>query len=219
MASTAGGIRLSIRQRHALQRLVHEGVGGGAGLRATTILLSSEGQGAALIARTLGVGVRTLYECRHRWRRDGLVGMEGRHAARPSSTGHCHLRPASGRRSPEGPARAGLRLHLVDGSSPRRAPAPADRRRPQPGLGGGVAAHAWLRMEKGQAHHSAPGQQEGAKSGPAGACVAWRKPPSSPTRTSSCGTGTAPASICCRWCATCGAAAGNDSCCPRPART
>ena len=81
MASTAGGIRLSMRQRHALQRLVHEGAGGGAGLRATIILLSSEGQGAALIARTLGVGVRTVYECRHRWRRDGLAGMKD--ATRP----------------------------------------------------------------------------------------------------------------------------------------
>ncbi|WP_420810043.1 helix-turn-helix domain-containing protein [Corallococcus macrosporus] len=44
-------------------------------LRATIVLWSAQGESARIIAQTLGVTPRTVYNCRRRWRLRGLKGL------------------------------------------------------------------------------------------------------------------------------------------------
>src|SRR5690349_6115713 len=75
MSLEQSSIRLTPRQRLVLQRAARQRGLGGAALRATVILLSARGQSAASIAATLGLTARTVYECRRRWRQQGLRGL------------------------------------------------------------------------------------------------------------------------------------------------
>ncbi len=76
MSLEQSSIRLTPRQRLVLQRATRQRGPGGVALRATVVLLSAQGQSAASIAATLGLTVRTVYECRRRWRQQGLRGLE-----------------------------------------------------------------------------------------------------------------------------------------------
>jgi transposase len=76
MSSEERSIRLTPQQRLALQKAARQRRKGGAALRATVVLLSEQGQSAASIARTLGLTPRTVHECRRRWRRGRLRGLE-----------------------------------------------------------------------------------------------------------------------------------------------
>jgi len=70
-------IRLSTRERRALQGIARSGESAGrSGVRATIVLMSAEGSSAKTIARVLGLGLRTVRRTRQRWRTDGLEGLD-----------------------------------------------------------------------------------------------------------------------------------------------
>lgn len=72
-------IRVTAAQRRRLQAIVQGSVDDArARLRATVILMSAEGSGGELIARTLGVTRRTVTNTRTRWREHGLAGLSDR---------------------------------------------------------------------------------------------------------------------------------------------
>ncbi len=86
-------IRLTPKQRQVLQRATRRRGPGGVALRATVVLLSAQGQSAASIAATLGLTARTVYECRRRWRQQGLRGLaDAPRAGRPSRVESTYLR-------------------------------------------------------------------------------------------------------------------------------
>ncbi|WP_052518893.1 helix-turn-helix domain-containing protein [Archangium violaceum] len=62
-------------------------------LRATVVLLSTQGQSAAIIAATLGLTARTVYECCRRWRQHGLLGLsDAPRSGRPRQVEATYLR-------------------------------------------------------------------------------------------------------------------------------
>ena len=76
MGKPNGAIRLSVQERSLLQRTARKGdQSARASVRSTVILMSAEGTGAKAIARTLGIGLRTVRLTRQRWRRDGHEGL------------------------------------------------------------------------------------------------------------------------------------------------
>ena len=71
-----GAIRLTVQERSLLQRTARSGnPSARASVRATVILMSAEGASARAIARTLGIGLRTVRLTRQRWRREGHEGL------------------------------------------------------------------------------------------------------------------------------------------------
>lgn len=72
-------VRVTASQRRRLQAIVQGATDSArARLRATVILMSVEGSGGELIARTLGVTGRTVSATRTRWRERGLAGLHDR---------------------------------------------------------------------------------------------------------------------------------------------
>jgi len=85
MGRVEESIRLTAHQRRGLQRVArsHEHPGRPS-VRATIVLMSAEGSSADVIARVLGVGLRTVRRARRRWRRDGLESLhDGWRPGRP----------------------------------------------------------------------------------------------------------------------------------------
>lgn len=76
MGKRDGAIRLTVQERSLLQRTARTGdQSARASVRATVILMSAEGTGAQAIARTLGIGLRTVRLTRRRWRLGGHEGL------------------------------------------------------------------------------------------------------------------------------------------------
>src|SRR5947207_1486249 len=78
-------IRPTLQERRELQRVARSGKQSGrASVRATVVLMSAEGSSARVIARVLGIALRTVRNTRRRWRREGLEGLhEGWRPGRP----------------------------------------------------------------------------------------------------------------------------------------
>jgi transposase len=92
MSPEQGSIRLTPKQRLALQRAARQRGEAGVALRATIILLSAQGQSAADIAQTLGLTARTVYEWRRRWRQHGVRGLaDSPRPGRPRQVGHTYV--------------------------------------------------------------------------------------------------------------------------------
>lgn len=93
MSPEQGSIRLTPKQRLVLQRAMRQRDPGGVALRASVVLLSAQGQSAASIAATLGLSARTVYECRRRWRQQGLRGLtDAPRSGRPRQVESTYLR-------------------------------------------------------------------------------------------------------------------------------
>ena len=85
MGKEEGAIRLTLQERKELQDLARSSDRPSrSGVRATVILMSSEGSTAKAIARVLGVSIRTVRRLRSGWRREGFGALfDGWRPGRP----------------------------------------------------------------------------------------------------------------------------------------
>jgi transposase len=85
MGIREGAIGLTVQERTLLQATARASdQSARASVRATVILISAEGTGAQAIARTLGIGLRTVRLTRRRWRREDHEGLfDKRRSGRP----------------------------------------------------------------------------------------------------------------------------------------
>ena len=85
---------LTVQERRLLQATARASdQSARASVRATVILMSAEGTGAQAIARTLGIGLRTVRLTRRRWRREGHDGLfDKRRSGRPPRADTKYLR-------------------------------------------------------------------------------------------------------------------------------
>ncbi len=92
MEAEARYLRLTLRQRQALQQVAKHGPGREQ-MRALVVLLSAAGHSAAHIGHTLGLAERTVHQCRSRWRQRGLASLrDAPRSGRPSRVGQAYER-------------------------------------------------------------------------------------------------------------------------------
>lgn len=77
MGKSEAPLRPTLQERRELQRVARSGKQSGrASVRATVVLMSAEGSSARVIARVLGISLRTVRNTRRRWRNEGLEGLQ-----------------------------------------------------------------------------------------------------------------------------------------------
>jgi transposase len=70
------GIKLSARERRSLKSFLRHSPQMIGILRTAIVLLSGSGYTGEKISRIFGISPRTVRECRRRWRRQGLLGLQ-----------------------------------------------------------------------------------------------------------------------------------------------